>query len=110
MNEKDFGSGLKLENLLILMQQLGGVLRNFQYIITCTFQGVLESEEIFGTVQTAILYDVAVEKQVEITGDDAFKFIQLLTPRDLSKLSIDYYVLLITNAEGGILNDPVLLR
>ena len=41
----------------------------------------------------------------------AEKFIQLLTPRDLSKLSINQckYVL-ITNAEGGLLNDPVLLR
>ena len=62
-------------------------------------------------IQTAILCDVAVERQVEITGPDAYKFIQLLTPRDLSKLAIGQckYVL-ITNNEGGILNDPVLLR
>jgi len=48
---------------------------------------------------------------VEITGPDAYKFIQLLTPRDLSKLSIGQckYVLIVNN-EGGILNDPVLLR
>ena len=48
---------------------------------------------------------------MEITGPDAFKFIQLLTPRDLTKLSVGQckYVL-ITNHEGGILNDPVLLR
>ena len=68
-------------------------------------------ENFWNLIQTAILCDVAVERQVEITGDDAFKFIQLLTPRDLSNLSIGQckYVL-ITNAEGGILNDPVLLR
>lgn len=62
-------------------------------------------------IKTAILCDVAVERQVEITGPDAYKFIQLLTPRDLTKLSVGQckYVL-ITNAEGGILNDPVLLR
>ncbi len=62
-------------------------------------------------IQTAILCDVAVERQVEITGPDAYKFTQLLTPRDLSKLAIRQckYVL-ITNNEGGILNDPVLLR
>ena len=62
-------------------------------------------------IQTAILCDVAVERQVEITGPDAYKFIQLLTPRDLSQLAIGQckYVL-ITNNEGGILNDPVLLR
>ena len=48
---------------------------------------------------------------MEITGPDAYKFTQLLTPRDLSNIEIGQckYVL-ITNNEGGILNDPVLLR
>ncbi|MDA9597630.1 glycine cleavage system protein T [Candidatus Pelagibacter sp.] len=68
-------------------------------------------KNFWNLVNTAILCDVAVERQVEITGPDAYKFIQLLTPRDLSKLSVGQckYVL-ITNNEGGILNDPVLLR
>ena len=68
-------------------------------------------KNFWNLIETAILCDVAVERQVEITGPDAFKFIQLLTPRDLSKLSIGQckYVL-ITNADGGVLNDPVLLR
>ena len=68
-------------------------------------------QNFWNLIQSAILCDVAVERQVEITGPDAFKFIQLLTPRDLSKLSVGQckYVL-ITNVDGGILNDPVLLR
>lgn len=62
-------------------------------------------------VNDAILCDVAVERQVEITGPDAAKFVQLLTPRNLSKCKIGQckYVF-ITSAEGGIINDPVLLR
>ena len=62
-------------------------------------------------VNDAILCDVAVERQVEITGPDAAKFVQLLTPRDLSNMAVGQckYVL-ITNSAGGILNDPVLLR
>ena len=62
-------------------------------------------------INEAILCDVSVERQVEITGPDAYKFVQLLTPRDLTKLSIGQckYVLIVNN-EGGILNDPVLLR
>ena len=62
-------------------------------------------------INEAILCDVSVERQVEITGPDAYKFVQLLTPRDLSKLSIGQckYILIVNN-EGGILNDPVLLR
>jgi aminomethyltransferase len=68
-------------------------------------------QNFWNLIQTAILCDVAVERQVEITGPDAYKFTQLITPRDLSKLEIGQckYVL-ITNNEGGILNDPVLLR
>src|SRR5210317_114244 len=62
-------------------------------------------------VNAATLADVAVERQVEITGPDAATFTQLLTPRNLSQCAVGQckYVL-ITNAEGGILNDPVLLR
>jgi aminomethyltransferase len=68
-------------------------------------------QNFWNLINDAILCDVAVERQVEITGPDAAEFVQLLTPRDLSKLSIGQckYVL-ITNNEGGILNDPVLLR
>jgi aminomethyltransferase len=68
-------------------------------------------QNFWNLIEKSILCDVAVERQVEITGPDAFKFTQLLTPRNLSKLAVGQckYVL-ITNNEGGILNDPVLLR
>jgi len=57
------------------------------------------------------LWDVGVERQVEITGPDAFKFTNMLVPRDLTKCAVGQckYVF-ITSPEGGILNDPVLLR
>ncbi len=68
-------------------------------------------QNFWNLVNDAILCDVAVERQVEITGPDAAQFTQMLTPRDLSKLAVGQckYVL-ITNADGGILNDPILLR
>ena len=68
-------------------------------------------QNFWNLVNNAILCDVAVERQVEISGPDASKFVQLLTPRDLSKLAVNQckYVL-ITNNEGGILNDPILLK
>ena len=71
-----------------------------------------DSEQNFWTlVNDAILCDVAVERQVEITGPDAARFVQMLTPRDLSKMAVGQckYVL-IANAEGCILNDLILLR
>ena len=68
-------------------------------------------QNFWNLINDVILCDVAVERQVEITGSDAAKFVQLLTPRDLSTCAVGQckYVL-ITNAEGGILNDPILLR
>ena len=68
-------------------------------------------QNFWNLINDAILCDVSVERQVEITGPDAAKFVQMLTPRDLSNLSVGQCkYILITNAEGGILNDPVLLR
>jgi aminomethyltransferase len=62
-------------------------------------------------VNDVALWDVACERQVEITGPDAFRFVQLLTPRNLSRCAIGQckYVV-ITDENGGIINDPVLLR
>lgn len=69
------------------------------------------AQNFWNLVNDAILCDVAVERQVEITGPDAATFTQMLTPRDLSTVAVGQckYVL-ITNADGGILNDPVLLK
>jgi glycine cleavage system aminomethyltransferase T len=57
------------------------------------------------------LWDVAVERVVEITGPDAFEFTNMLTPRDLTKCAVGQgKYALITAEDGGIVNDPVLLR
>ena len=68
-------------------------------------------ENYWNLVNAAILCDVAVERQVEITGPDAARFVQFLTPRNLSKCEVGQckYVL-ITSDTGGIVNDPVMLR
>ncbi|HET7088469.1 MAG TPA: glycine cleavage system protein T, partial [Anaerolineae bacterium] len=57
------------------------------------------------------VWDVSVERNVEITGPDAFAFTNLLTPRDLSRCAVGQgkYVV-ITAEDGGIINDPVLMR
>ena len=68
-------------------------------------------ENFWNLVNDAILCDVAVERQVEITGPDAADFVQMLTSRDLSKMAVGQCkYILITNADGGLLNDPILLR
>ena len=71
-----------------------------------------DSEENFwNLVQHAVLCDVGVERQVEITGPDAARFVQYLTPRNLDGCEVGQCkYIFITSAEGGIINDPVLLR
>ena len=57
------------------------------------------------------LWDVSVERCLEISGPDGFRFAQLMTTRDLSKCAVGQakYVLVV-DSDGGIINDPVLTR
>lgn len=66
----------------------------------------------YDTLLTGVtVWDVAVERCVEISGPDGHRFTQLMTPRDLSRCAVGQakYVL-ICDKDGGILNDPVLTR
>ena len=57
------------------------------------------------------VWDVAAERQVEISGKDATKLVQLMTCRDLSKSKVGrcYYCPLI-DENGNLVNDPVILK
>jgi glycine cleavage system aminomethyltransferase T len=68
-------------------------------------------EEYWALLNGVTLWDVGVERIVEITGKDASAFTNSLTCRDLTKCAVGQgkYVL-ITAEDGGIVNDPVLLR
>jgi len=68
-------------------------------------------QNFWNLINDAILCDVAVERQVQVKGPDASKFVQMMTPRDLSTMQVGQckYVILI-NQNGGVLNDPILLK
>ena len=57
------------------------------------------------------IWDVSVERCIEVSGPDGFKFAQLVTPRNLSKCAVGQgkYVL-ICDSDGGVINDPVMTR
>jgi glycine cleavage system aminomethyltransferase T len=67
--------------------------------------------EYWALVRGVTMWDVSVERCIEIRGPDAARFTDLLTCRDLSTCEVGQcrYVLL-TAPHGGIVNDPVLLR
>lgn len=67
--------------------------------------------EYWALLNDVTLWDVGVERQIEIAGPDAFEFTNRLVPRDMTKCAVNQckYVF-ITAPDGGIINDPVLLR
>jgi aminomethyltransferase len=67
--------------------------------------------EYWHLLEHVTLWDVAVERCLEISGPDGFAFTQLLTPRNLSECAVGQakYVL-VCAPDGGVLNDPVLTR
>ena len=86
--------GFSVYNHMYIPRDFGDPRQNFWYL-----------------VNDAILCDVSVERQVQIKGPDAAKFTQFLCCRDLSKCQVGQckYVL-ITDQDGGIINDPILLK
>ena len=73
----------------------------------------------FGSIQDEYLHlkkhvqiwDVSVQREIEITGADSDKLVQFMTCRDLSnaKLGKCYYSPLI-DGNGNLVNDPVILK
>ena len=69
-------------------------------------------QEYWQLLEGVTLWDVGgAERQVEITGPDAFTFTNMLTPRNLHKCAVGQCkYAFITDQRGGIINDPVLIR
>lgn len=72
--------------------------------------GNLEAE-LHRLMHGVAMWDVAVERQVEISGPDAHRLVQHLSARDLSRMTVGQgkYVALCDH-QGRLLNDPVLLK
>ena len=57
------------------------------------------------------VWDVAVERQVSVKGPDALKLMRQMSPRDMDKMADDQcYYAPICDHDGGMLNDPVLIK
>jgi aminomethyltransferase len=74
--------------------------------------GYAEMDEEYWQLKNHVaVWDVSVERNVEITGPDALAFTNLLTPRDLTECDVwQCKYVVITDEKGGIINDPVLAR
>ena len=67
--------------------------------------------EYWALLNDVTVWDVAVERTVEISGRDADRFVDRLTCRDLTRCQVKQgKYMLVTAPDGGIVNDPVLLH
>lgn len=68
-------------------------------------------DEYWQVVERVALWPAMGERQVEISGPDASRFVQHLTPRDMSKCAVHQCeYALITTPDGGIIGDPIIMR
>lgn len=75
------------------------------------FEGQTKEQEYWAIRNTATLWDVGVERPVEIDGPEGFVLMDLLTPRDMRKCAIGQCkYAFICDEHGGVVNDPVVLR
>jgi len=62
-------------------------------------------------VNHVTMWNVAVERQIRVKGPDAEKFTDYVITRDATKISpMRARYVILCNAYGGVLNDPILLR
>ena len=67
--------------------------------------------EYWALLNDVTVWDVAVERTVQIAGKDADRFVDMLTCRDLTRCAVKQgKYMIVTSPDGGIVNDPVLLH
>jgi aminomethyltransferase len=67
--------------------------------------------EYWALVNGVTMWDVGVERTVEVTGPDADRLIDYITCRDLTRCAVGQGKYMpVTAPDGGIVNDPVLLH
>jgi len=82
----------------------------YNHMLLPTFFTSLE-EEYDHLKKHVQLWDVSVQREIEITGRDSYELVQLMTCRNLSKAEagICYYSPLV-DLYGGLVNDPLIYK
>ena len=68
-------------------------------------------EDYWHLCEAVQVWDVSCQRQIEITGKDSQKLVQLMTPRDLSQAEYGqcFYAPL-CDENGGMINDPIIIK
>lgn len=99
--------------LFPLFRQLGATsfLEYNHCLHAVDFDGQTKEQEYDAIRNGVTIWDVSVERPVEIDGPDGFKLMDLLTPRNMRKCQVGQCkYAIICDEHGGMVNDPVVLR
>ncbi len=81
------------------------------HMLLPTGYGCPIEEDYWHLLEHVQIWDAGCQRQVQITGRDAARLVQCMTPRDISRAQIgDCLYLPITDDQGGLINDPVMLK
>jgi dimethylsulfoniopropionate demethylase len=81
----------------------------YNHVVLPTAYASLE-EDYWHLREHVQIWDVAGQVQVQIQGPDALRFVEYLTPRDLSKIVPGQCVYApLIDEQAGIINDPIIL-
>jgi dimethylsulfoniopropionate demethylase len=68
-------------------------------------------DDYWSLCQDVQVWDVSCERQIEVSGPDSERLIQLMTPRDISRAVIGQGLYApLCDENGGLINDPVLIK
>ena len=74
------------------------------------FKNTVE-EDYWHLRENVQVWDVSCQRQVQITGPDAEKLVQKMTPRSIKKMETGkFFYIPIIDDTAGMINDPVLLK
>ena len=78
-------------------------------LLPAVFRGL--EEDYWHLCEAVQLWDVSCQRQVEITGQDSQKLVQLMTPRDISQADIGQCLYTpLCDENGYMINDPILIK
>lgn len=82
-----------------------------KYLMPVAWAGQTAMGEYDNLCENVNLYDASIQRQVEISGPDAFALSQYLTSRNIAKQKIGQCVYgIVTDDDGIVINDPLILK
>jgi len=80
-------------------------------LMPVAWDGVSPEEEYWALRNDVCLWDVSIQRQIQLQGPDASSLVQRLCARNLSKMKVNQCLYsLMLDKDGIVINDPVICK